>query len=318
VDIASHPFTTIHPNVGVVALPDQRLEKISEIIKPEKVTPTSIEFIDIAGLVKGAHKGEGLGNQFLAHVRNCDAILEVARAFNNLEVENVFGEINPKKEIEVVKIELFMKDLETLKNAIKKLEKDAKSKSKIVLKKIGILKKLQDAVSEGKLISEIDLTEEEKSEIKEYQFLTAKPKIMVLNTDKKDITQYDGSFIPLNFKLEEEISELNPTELKELEISSELDRLILNCYNVLDLITFYTIAGGKETRALTLQRNSKAPEAGGKLHSDFEEKFIRAEVIDWKSLVEAQSWAKARESGLIKTVGKDYVVQNGDVIEFKI
>ncbi len=329
IDIAAYPFTTIHPNVGVVIVPDERLEKIAEIIKPEKVTPTVIEFIDIAGLVKGAHKGEGLGNQFLAHIRNCDAILEVVRTFNDPEVENVLGEINPEKEIEIIKVELLMKDLETLENLIKKLEKDAKSSSKIALKKIGIFEKIKASVSEGKLIADLDLTEEEKSEIQEYQFLTAKPKVLVLNINQKNVEFKGENFIPLNLKIEEEISELNPSELKELEISSSLDQLILKCYDILDLITFYTIAGGKETRAWTVMKGSRAPEAGGKVHSDFEGKFIKAEVISWDKLIEAGSrlegrgspgaaWPRTRELGWLKIVGKDHVVEDGDVIEFKI
>ncbi len=175
VDIAAYPFTTIHPNVGVVHVPDERLDKIAEIIKPEKITPTIIEFVDIAGLVKGAHKGEGLGNQFLAQIRNCNAILEVVRAFNDSEVENVLGEINPEKEMEIVGVELLMKDLEMLDNLIQKFEKEAKSKDKIILKKIEFFKKMKEFVSQGKMISELNLNEEEKEEIKEFQFLTAKP-----------------------------------------------------------------------------------------------------------------------------------------------
>jgi len=259
VDIADYPFTTIDPNVGVVAVPDQRLEKIAEVIKPEKVTPTVIEFIDIAGLVKNAHKGEGLGNQFLAQIRNCDAIVQVVRAFG----EN----INPEEEIETVRTELELKDLES----------------------------------------------KEKENL-----LSKKPVVYVYNTSNGKLTKNDIVNLSLNLKMEEEISELSEEEKKELGVKSQLDGLILACYNILDLITFYTITGGRETRAWTLKRGSKAPQAGGKVHSDFEEKFIRAEVILWKSLVEAGSWPKAREKGWIKTVGKDYVMQDGDVIEFKI
>ena len=319
VDIGPYPFTTVHPNVGVVQVPDERLEKIAQIIKPEKVTPTVIEFIDIAGLVKGSYKGEGLGNQFLAQIRNCDAILEVVRAFEAESVENVMGEVNPEKEIEIIKTELLMKDLETLEKIISKIEKEAKAKDKTAFKKLEILKRIKEYVSQGKKISEIDLEKKEKEELKEYQFLTQKPIFYLLNTDYKKNYQIPGlNYLVINLKEEEEISELSASEIKELGIKSQLDQLILSCYNILDLITFFTVAGGKETRAWTLKQGLKAPDAGGVVHTDFKEKFIRAEVIPWQKLVESGSWLKAREKGLIRTVGKDYLVQDGDIIEFKI
>jgi len=319
VDIAAYPFTTIHPNIGVVPVPDERLEKIAGVIRPEKITPTIIEFVDIAGLIKDAHKGEGLGNQFLAQIRNCDAVLEVIRGFQDAKVENVLGEINPGKEIEIVQVELLMKDLETLENLLLKLEKETKSKDKTAVKKLEFLKKIKDWISQGKMILEFGLTEEEKSELKEYQFLTQKPIFFILNTND-EIKALDSKFkyLALNLKDEEGISELAETEITELGLRSQLDQLILACYNILDLITFYTVAGGKETRAWTLKKGGKAPTAGGIIHSDFEENFIKAEVIDWKKLAEADSWHKARELGWLKTAGKDYVVQDGDVIEFKI
>lgn len=319
VDIAPYSFTTIHPNVGVVAVPDERLEKIAKIIKPEKITPTIIEFVDIAGLVKGAHKGEGLGNQFLAEIRNCDSILEITRAFSAPDVENVLGEINPEKEAEIVKVELLMKDLETLEHLINKLKKETGQKDKKELNKLALVQKIKDLVSQEKLISEIDLTDEEKAEIKEFQFLTQKPIFFILNTNGKTAySKFPFKHLTMNLKDEEEISELSETETKELELKSYLDQLIASCYTILDLITFFTVAGGKETRAWTLKRGSNAHQAGGCVHSDFEEKFIRAEIIHWQKLIEAGSWKEAREKGLIRTVGKDYVVNDGDVIEFKI
>jgi small GTP-binding protein len=268
VDIATYPFTTIHPNIGVVTVPDERLEKIAEIIKPEKVTPTIIEFVDIAGLVKDAHRGEGLGNQFLAHIRNCDAILEVVRAFEDPNVENVTGKIDPEDDIETIKIEFELKDLES----------------------------------------------KEKENL-----LSKKPVIHLLNINGK--TQYQPpktEHLIMNLKDELEMSELSEKELQELGMKPHLDQLILACYNILDLITFYTVAGLKETRAWTLKKGKTAPAAGGVVHSDFEEKFIRAEVINWQKLITAGSWTKAREHGWLQTVGKDYLVQDGDVIEFKI
>lgn len=259
VDIADYPFTTISPNVGVVAVPDERLEKIAEVIKPQKVTPTVIEFVDIAGLVKGAHKGEGLGNQFLAQIRNCDAIVEVVKAFG----ENP----TPQDDIEIIKTELELKDLEC----------------------------------------------EEKENL-----LAKKPIVYVYNISGEAQAGSDPTTLKIDLKMEEEISELSEKEKKELNLSSQLDHLIKLCYDILDLITFYTITGGKETRAWTLKKGSTAPQAGGKVHSDFQEKFIRAEVIEWRKLIEAGGWAKARERGWIQTAGKDYIVQDGDVIEFKI
>lgn len=319
VDIAPYPFTTIHPNIGVVYVPDERLKKIAEIIKPEKITPTIIEFVDIAGLVKGAHKGEGLGNQFLAQVRNCDAVLEVVRAFSDSNVENVLGEINPEKEIEIVQVELLMKDLEILENLISKQEKETKIKEKTAINKLGFLKKIKDLVSQGKSIFEIRLTEEEKNEIKEYQFLTQKPIFYVLNANDANKTLNSKfKYLAMNLKDEEGISELEENESKELGFKSQLDQLILACYNILDLITFYTVAGGKETRAWTLKRGLTAPDAGGIVHSDFKEKFIKAEVINWEELAKAGNWKKARELGWLKLIGHDYMVQDGDVIEFRI
>jgi len=254
VEIANYPFTTIDPNIGTVAVPDQRLQAVAEIIKPEKVTPTIIEFIDIAGLIKNAHKGEGLGNQFLAQIRNCDAVCQVIKAFG----ENP----TPEQDIKTVRTELEMKDSES----------------------------------------------KEKENL-----LSKKPEICLFNSKDPD-----SSSLCLDLKMEEEISELSEKERQELGLSSQLDKLILACYNVLELITFYTITGGKEVRAWTVEKETKAPKAGGKVHSDFEEKFIKAEVINWQKLVTAGSWQKAREQGLIQTAGKEHIVQDGDVIEFKI
>lgn len=268
VDIASYPFTTVSPNVGVVLVPDERLLKVAEIVRPEKITPTIIEFVDIAGLVKNSHKGEGLGNQFLAQIRNCDAILEIVRAFEDPNVENVAGDIDPDRDIDIIKTELELKDL-----SVKEKE----------------------------------------------NLLSKKPVIYLLNTDGKTAYKEPGvKYIAINLKEELEMSELSEEERKELGLKSQLGQLILACYNILDLITFYTITGGKECRAWTLKKGMKAPDAGGVVHTDFKEKFIKAEVINWQKLVEAGSWTKAKEKGLLQTAGKDYLVQDGDVIEFKI
>ena len=318
VDIAAYPFTTIRPNVGVVQIPDERLEKIAQVIKPEKVTPTIIEFVDIAGLVKGAHKGEGLGNQFLANIRNCDAIIEVVRGFEDPNVEHVTGEINPEKDIEIVQVELLMKDLETLENALSKIEKEVKSKEKKALKKKELFDKVKDWVSQGKIIAELELNDEEKSELKEFQFLSAKPILYLLNTDTAPESKKYSIQLKMNLRDEVEVSELSAEEAKELGIQPHLDQLILACYNILDLITFYTVAGGKETRAWTLKKGGSAPDAGGVVHTDFKEKFIRAEVIGWQKLIESGSWKNARETGQLKTVGREHIIEDGDVIEFRI
>ena len=319
VDIAPYPFTTINPNVGIVTVPDKRLEEIAKIIKPEKITPTIIEFVDIAGLVKGAHKGEGLGNQFLANIRNCDAILEIVRSFKDDKVEHVAGEINPERDIEIIKTELLMKDLETNDSAISNTERDSKSGDKESIKKLTILKKIKESLSQGKSIKEIDLNEEESSIIKEFQFLTQKPIVYIMNIGDQELTINKKEYlVQINLKTEEELSELSEKEKEELKMEGQLDQIIIACYNILDLITLYTVAGGKETRAWTIKKNTKCPQAGGKVHSDFEEKFIKAEVVPWQKLVESGSWSKSRESGQMKIAGRDYIVNDGDVIEFKI
>jgi hypothetical protein len=321
VDIAPYPFTTINPNIGIVTVPDKRLEEIAKIIKPEKVVPTIIEFVDIAGLVRGAHKGEGLGNQFLSHIRNCDAILEVVRSFEDEKIEHVDKSINPERDIETIKNELLMKDLETLENILAKSRKESKSNDKETLKKLALFRKLKEDLSRSREIRDIELNEEELKLISEFQFLTAKPVIYVLNINnqtQKPIGDSKKTLVEMNLKIEEEISELSEKEREELMVKNQLDQIIIACYNILDLVTFYTVAGGKETRAWTIKKGTKCPKAGGKVHSDFEEKFIRAEIIEWNKLVETASWLKAREKGWIQTVGKDYIVQDGDVIEFEI
>lgn len=308
VEIAPYVFSTKEPNIGMAAVPDERLQKIAQIIKPEKTTPAAIKFVDIAGLVKNAHKGEGLGNQFLSHIRNCDAVVEVVRAFKDDKIEHIEGSLDPKRDIAIIKTELLMKDLETLEK-----QKEEKQKE---------LKRIKQGVSEGKLISEIDLTEEEKRESKAYQFLTAKPKLFVLNCSENQASQsrsfLNAQGITLDLKLEQELSELTKEEIEEFGLKSELDKLILACYNLLELITFFTITGGKETRAWSIKKGHNILKAAELVHSDFLQNFIKAEVIPWQKLVQSGAWTKAREMGLLNTVGKDYLVQDGDVIEFKI
>ncbi|MCX6760581.1 MAG: redox-regulated ATPase YchF [Candidatus Nealsonbacteria bacterium] len=318
IDIASYPFTTISPNVGIVTIPDERLEKISEVVSPDKTTPTVVEFVDIAGLIKGAHKGEGLGNQFLAQIRECDAILNAVRAFRADLVEHTEKTVDPERDIEIIKIELIMKDMETAEKVSRGLEKDSKSKDKEIIKKLNLLKKINQGLGEGKKITEISLSEEEMFGIKEFQFLTSKPMIHVFNISDENPYPIKPGSLTVNLKYEEEISDLSEPEKKELGTESHLDQIILACYNALELITFYTASGKKEARAWTLKKGSTCPQAGSKIHSDFEKKFIRADVIHWDQLIKAGNWAKAKELGWLKTVGKDYIVVDGNVIEFKI
>lgn len=258
VDIADYPFTTIEPNVGIVPVPDLRLEKIADIVKPEKVTPTIIKFIDIAGLVENAHKGEGMGNQFLSHIRPCDAVIQVVRCFDQNN--------NPKENIEIINNELKMKDQE-----------------------------LEDNV------------------------LSSKPKIYLFNIKEDNISLPEiKNSLAIDLKTESEINDLSPEEIEELKIQSKLDELILACYNILNLITFFTTTGGKEVRAWTIKKGSDVIAAAAKVHTDFAEKLIKADVLDCQELIELGSWNKARELGKIKLAGKEYIVQDGDILEFKI
>jgi GTP-binding protein YchF len=310
VKISPRPFTTISPNIGKIEVPDERLKKIAEMVRPEKVTPTQIEFIDVAGLIKGAHKGEGLGNQFLAQLRDCDAILEVIRCFEKESVENVLGEINPQKEIEILETELLMKDLETLE----KLVKEKKEKREKKDKETEILKKALEEVSKGKKLIEF-LNEDF---FKKYQFLTGKKFVYLLNINGK--TKFEKpkvDFLEINLKEEEEMIGLSEKEKEELGFKSKIEDLIEKCYKTLDLVTFYTIAKGKETRAWTLKKGSSIVEAAEKIHSDFK-KFIKAEVLDFETFLKEGGWHKAKTEGKIKIVGRNYKVEDGDIIEFKV
>jgi len=324
VNISNYPFCTIDPNVGVVQVPDERLNKIAEIVKPQKTTPTIIEFVDIAGLVKGAHKGEGLGNQFLAHIREVDAIVHVVRSFTGEEIKHVEEGINVQRDIEIVNTELAMKDLETIDKHLIKLRSDIKDPSKKDVKQeLEITQKIKKTLNEDKMISQIDLNKKEKEIIKHLNFLTNKPVIYLINsrgTDKElEALKYlPENTMPLDLKLELELSELSQEEIDELKLRPRIDVLIKTCYKILDLITFYTITGGEEARAWTAKMGTLAPEAGGIVHTDFEEKFIRAEVINYKDLIECGSWHAAKTKGLIRTEGKPYIIKDGDILEFKI
>lgn len=322
VDASNYPFCTIDPNVGVVAVPDERLDKIFQTTKSEEKIPTTVEFVDIAGLVKNAHKGEGLGNQFLSHIREVDAIVEVLRDFEDKNVTHVEGEINPERDKDIIHLELVMADLQTVEKRFEKVSKEAKSGDKEAIKRLEVLKALKVKLEDGKLASETKLDDEEKLLIKDLNLLTLKPIIFVENIkeeikrNKKDIE--GNKLIFIDAKKEAELAGLSDKELKELGVESTgLDKLIRASYDILKLITYFT-SGEKETRAWTVRKGAKAPEAAGVIHTDFIKGFIRAEVCDWKDYVDVGGELKAKEKGLIRTEGKEYVVQDGDVIYFRI
>ena len=335
VDIANYPFCTIEPNVGTVAVPDFRLEKLAEFYNSPKIVPTIIEFFDIAGLVKGAHEGQGLGNKFLSHIRETDAICQVLRAFEDENIIHVDGKINPASDLETINLELIFVDLETVQKRIESLSRQLKSsKDKNVVKINDLLLKIKENLEKGTAIRDLNFDIDEKKLIQDCNFLTIKPILYILNVLEGDIAEkkekilekFDLKLNPekvvlISAKIESELAELGKEEainyLKELEVEeSGLDQLIKASYAELNLITFFT-AGPKEAHAWTLEKGLLAPQAAGKIHTDFEKGFIRAEVINWKDLIDAGGDAGAKEKGLIRIEGKEYVVRDGDVIEIR-
>jgi len=323
VEAANYPFATIDPNVGVVAVPDERLEKLAVLENSEKIVPTVIEFVDIAGLVAGAHKGEGLGNKFLANIREVDAILEVVRFFEDKNIIHVSGGVDPKRDVDVISIELALADLETVGKRLEAASKDAKQgNNREALVKKAALEKYQRVLTEGTRASEAVLTEEETKAVKELQLLTTKPFLYVANVAETEVAKFkDSSFIPISAKIESELAELPDAErdeyLKELGMTeSGLDKIIRAAYKTLGLITFIT-AGPKESKAWTCPRGTKAPQGAGIIHTDFEKGFIRAEVISWDKLLEAGGYGVARDKGWLRLEGKEYILQDGDVVHFR-
>jgi hypothetical protein len=320
VEASNYPFCTIDPNVGVVKVPDARLEKIASISKPARIIPTTVEFVDIAGLVKGANEGEGLGNQFLANIRECDAICEVVRDFKNTDIVHVSGKIDPENDRETIDTELLLADLSTVEKRYEKAKKGIKSGDKEAVKFCEFLEKIKNSLEEGVPVRKLELSSEEKEAIKELNLLTLKPILYVLNVDEGhqgEAEKLEGDYLSLNVKLEQEIITLPEEEreeyIKELGLEqSGLEKLIRVSYDLLGLITFFT-TGKDETRAWTVKRGALVPEAAGKIHTDLQEGFIRAEVIGWKDFVDAGSETAARDKGLIRTEGKDYVVKDGDI-----
>jgi hypothetical protein len=321
VDRANYPFCTIDPNVGVVAVPDERVEKLAKLTNSQKKIYTTIEFVDIAGLVEGASKGEGLGNKFLANIREVDAILYVLRCFKKEDVVNVRSEINPIKDKEILDMELILKDIETVEKRINSLEREVKSGDKKAIKEMEVLKKAYELLKKGDLICESDWTEEEAKIIRSYQLLSFKPRMYLLNGSKEEVDQFKdffNNYVFMDILGESDMAELSEEDKIDLGVKEEskLNELIKESYRTLNLITFLT-TGPDETRAWTIKKGDKAPQAGGAIHSDFEETFIKAEIINWKDLIDCGGFAKAREKGMIRTEGKEYVVQDGDVIEIK-
>jgi len=323
-NVSNYPFCTIEPNQGIVEVPDEHLDKLAQSLKLPKKIPAVVKFIDIAGLVSGAHKGEGLGNQFLAHIRECDAIIEIVRYFENKEIAGV---LDPESDIEVIKTELILKDLETLKKHLEKIQKEIKANNKKAQEEFEILGKVRSSLEQEKLVSEINLNHEEKEFIDNLQLLTAKPILLVANVSEKGLVEgkemESKGILPISAKLEAELNELSDQEGQEylaglgLE-ESGLNRLIKKAYNLLNLITFYTLIPDKQIQAWSVLEGASASQAGGVIHSDFEQKFIAAEVINWQNLTDIDSWQKAKEKGKIRIEGKNYIVCDGDVIHFRI
>ena len=304
VDTSNYPFATIDPNVGAVTVPDERLEKLAKLSKSKKIVPAIIEFVDIAGLVKGAAEGEGLGNKFLSHIREVDAVCHIVRAFENENIAHVSGKPNPLSDIETIKTELALKDLETVAKIKVSAQKEAKSGKKEAVELLGALENFEKIP---------------QNVADQYQLLSFKPILYVFNISSKANLPLPNlqNAIALDISQENDVSAMSENEKKELGIASELPKLIKAAYELLGLMTFFT-TGEDETRAWTIPLGSTAKRAGRAIHSDFEEKFIRADVVFWGKLLEAGGWARARELGWLRSEGKESVVKDGDVIEFKI
>ena len=333
----NYPFCTIDPNLGIVEVPDQRLEKLNEIYQPKKKTHATIEFVDIAGLVKGASKGEGLGNQFLSHIREVDAIAQVVRTFTDDDITHVEGDLNPVRDIEIINTELIFADLESLERRKEKVEKQARSGEKEYVEELKELNRLTDKLGEGINIREIEKNSITKKIIKDLKLLSAKPIIYVCNVNEEDLIynrenkyvnelktyahNQGAKVITVSAKIESEIAELNENEkkdfLEEIGIDNTgLDKLIKASYELLDLIVFLT-AGEKEVRAWPVRKGSSAPEAAGKIHTDLQRGFIRAEVVDYNNLLSDGSLSNARDNGNLRLEGKNYIIKDGDVCTFR-
>ena len=335
-ECANYPFCTIEPNVGVVAVPDERLDKLTEMYNPQKTTPAVIEFVDIAGLVKGASKGEGLGNKFLSHIREVDSIVEVVRCFEDTNIVHVDGSVDPLRDIETINLELIFADMETVDKRLDRARKNLKADKKYQFE-IDCLEKVKKTLEEGKSARTIDLTDEERKVLKDAFLLTMKPILYIANISENELENPESNqnvlkvkeyaktenaeVIPLCVKLEEELSTLDKEDkiemLHELGLEeSGLDKVIKASYKLLGLMSFLT-AGEPEVRAWTIKIGTKAPQAAGKIHSDIERGFIRAEVVSYDDLVREGSMNAVKEKGLMRLEGKDYVMKDGDIVLFR-
>ena len=335
--IANYPFATIDPSVGVVAVPDVRLDRLAEMSKSQKKVPAAVEFVDIAGLVKGASEGEGLGNQFLTNIRETDAIAEVVRLFDDEDIHHVHGDTDPARDIDVINLELVLADLQGADKRLDRLERDSKSGEKELVAERDVLRKIVPILKEGKAARTVSLDEKEMLIARSFNLLTMKPILYVLNRKsgtvnvdaekgerwqhlKRYLDDNKAQYVFVDAGVENDLGDVHDDERsdfrRELGVSSDgINDLIKSGYQLLDLISFFT-TGEKESRAWTIPRGSTAPVAGAAIHSDFRDKFIRAETIQWDKLLEAGSWSNARTKGILRTEGKEYVVQDGDVMEF--
>ena len=336
-EAANYPFCTIEPNVGVVDVPDARLKVLADMFHSKKIVPAGMKFVDIAGLVKGASKGEGLGNKFLSHIRQTDAIAEVVRCFEDGNITHVEGSIDPVRDVEIINTELCLADLESVEKQLVKAQKLIKAGDKKAAARAALLQRISDALGEGIPVRRVEMTDDEKAGLKELDLLTSKPILYVANVAEEEAADWSGNayvktledyaaqenaqVIVISAKVEEEIAELPEDEAKEyLEMEglteAGLDRLIKAGFKLLGLQTFLT-AGEMEYRAWTIVQGSTAPQAAGKIHTDFEKGFIRAEIVSYDDLVKCGSKQAAKEKGLVRLEGKDYIMQDGDVVEFR-
>jgi GTP-binding protein YchF len=334
----NYPFCTIDPSVGVVAVPDIRLTRLSEMSHSAKTVPAAVEFVDIAGLVKGASEGEGLGNQFLQHIREVDAIAEVVRMFDDEDVHHVAGQVDPLHDIEIIDMELVLADLQTAEKRLDRVERDSKGADKTLIAERDVLLKILPALKDGKAARTVALGDKEREAIHTLHLLTMKPILYVLNRKAGTVNvdaengerwrelrdffaRSDAQYVTVDAGVESDLSDVHDDERADFRrelgvVDDGINDLIKGGYALLDLISFFT-TGEDESRAWTIRRGSTAPEAGAAIHSDFRDKFIRADVIHWDKLLEFGSWAKAREKGQVRSEGKEYVVEDGDVMEFR-
>jgi len=334
---AAYPFTTIDPNRGIAAVPDRRLESLARLVRPQRVTPATVEFVDIAGLVRGSHRGEGLGNQFLAHIREVDAVAIVARCFSDPDVAHVDGSVDPLRDLEVLDLELILADLQAVERRLQKTRTAAKARPKSEGVELALLEGLEQQLQRGeRAASWAGEGQAQRVLARELHLLTAKPRLYVVNVDEEKLPhggacaaavgrvaeEEEAPSVVLSAQVEDELAEWSAEEAAEYRAalgleSSSLETLVWSAYRALDLITFFTIAGGEEVRAWSVRDGATAPEAAGRVHSDMERGFIRAEVISWDELVAAGRWSAAREEGHVRVEGRDYRLQDGDVCLFR-